>query len=662
MTLLLVAGTVHAADEELSLADLMDLKVEVASQTAKPLRETPGIVTVFTRQELLSMGLVSLREVLEQVPGFAFSTGSEATVALAVRGQEVTDGKILVLRDGNSMVESAWGTFEFDDHLDLSQVERIEIIRGPGSAMYGGEAEMAVINIVSRAPSSYSGLEAGATVRSSRGDLTGYGGAFGWGTVVPAQDFEGAISGSWVNSRRSTDSYGSPGSAPLSMQDNFGITSGQLNLYAAWMGWEVRAMLDRYHSGVVYQYPQLDSTTQAPVVDSSTGAMAFGKPITGEIVWDGCYANVQKRFSLSNGLSLRTRVRARLQQPWSYSGAIADQDGYAPYDVTSARGSGDLVVDWTPSDILELVAGSEILEDRIWKNRPGEAFANGSDEVHEIDLSQYGELTLRTDWANLLSGYRWDGNDRFGNSFVPRFAVTKAWKTVNLKLLYSKAFKTPNVYVAENPGISPELTTVMESEVGVLLSDHWSAVANVFESEIDRLIIFVPDSLGGGGKYANQGSSDVAGWELEVRRQGRSVQAAANYSYYRNIGSAPQDMAMASSDRSRLGLPQHRINARLTMHATPWLDLHTSGTWASSCQIFYAPTPFAAPVEGREAPRLVLNAGLGATLPFGPDLRIRLDVRNLTDDDKRLGVLARSGGTLFPQMGREYRLGLNAAI
>jgi outer membrane receptor for ferrienterochelin and colicin len=656
----LLASVPLSAEEanELSLSDLFNLKVDVASQTAKPLRETPGIVTVMTRQDLMSFGPVSLREVLEQVPGFSFLAGSEATVAPAIRGQMVADGKVLVLRDGNSMVESAWGTFSYDDHLDLNQVERIEIIRGPGSAMYGGEAEMAVINIISRSPSSYSGFEVNAFTRVSRYANTGNGASFGWGNVFASQEFEASLTGSWVTAQRSTQTFGSAGSMPLSMEDHYGIESGQLNLYTAWQGLELRAMMDRYRSGVAYQYPIADAATGAPAVDSLTGSAIYGDPLTGQITWDGYYANLQKKFALRNDLSLKARLRAKYQRPWAYEGDIRTSDGYQTYDVSSSRFSADFGLDWVPSETFDVVIGGEALTDRVWKNEAGQVFGNGSSEVENRNLSQFSELTVQTDYVNFISGYRFDNNERFGNSFVPRFAATKAWKTTHLKLLYSKAFKSPNVYVAESEGIKPEKTTVIEAEAGALLGDHWSVTTNVFSSEINGIIFFVPssDPANVGNTYANLGSSKVAGAEFEVKGLYKLAQGTINYANYMNTDDAPNALVIGPHDKARLGMPQHRVNARGILHIQPWMDLSVSGNWVSSCTVVSATNSAAEPVAEEVDPMLLLNAGLSFQPPFVKQLKIELAMQNVTDVDRKLLVVDRSGSPSFPGMGREYRL------
>src|SRR5262249_55985153 len=138
--------------QQLSLADLLDTQVDVASKKPQTTRETPGIVTVITRADILNSGARDLLDVMVLVPGFAPGVDVEGVVDLGVRGQWGHEGKILLLIDGQPMNELLYSTIQLANHYPLESIDRIEVIRGPGSAIYGGYAELAVINIITRRP------------------------------------------------------------------------------------------------------------------------------------------------------------------------------------------------------------------------------------------------------------------------------------------------------------------------------------------------------------------------------------------------------------------------------------------------------------------------------------------------------------------------------
>lgn len=132
----------------LSLEELMDVNVSVASQTPMTNREAPGIITVITQDEIKKSGANDLLEILKKVPGFDFGVDIQGVVGIGVRGNWANEGKVLLLWDGLEMNEDLYSTLQFGGHYSTEMINRIEIIRGPGSAMYGGNAEYAVINII----------------------------------------------------------------------------------------------------------------------------------------------------------------------------------------------------------------------------------------------------------------------------------------------------------------------------------------------------------------------------------------------------------------------------------------------------------------------------------------------------------------------------------
>ncbi|MBF0443441.1 MAG: TonB-dependent receptor plug domain-containing protein, partial [Oligoflexales bacterium] len=151
-----VAGT---AKSELSLEDLMNLTVSVASLTDLKERESPGIVTVITEEDIAGSGARDLVDVLMNVPGFSFGFDVQGVDGLAVRGNWVHEGKFLLLWNGFEMNDMLYACTPLGNRFPVEQIKRIEIIRGPGSAIYGGFAELAVVNIITKGAEDLKGLD-----------------------------------------------------------------------------------------------------------------------------------------------------------------------------------------------------------------------------------------------------------------------------------------------------------------------------------------------------------------------------------------------------------------------------------------------------------------------------------------------------------------------
>ena len=141
-----VAGSTDDNDSDyimsISLEDLLNIEVEVATKSKKSLSDSPSTVSVFTHQEIDALGIETLQELLNLVPGFQTQAiGDHGTAKIATaRGRRAsnTGFEILVLYDGQRL-NSEWSgsALQTNSKMSLKNVKQVEIIRGPGSAIYG---------------------------------------------------------------------------------------------------------------------------------------------------------------------------------------------------------------------------------------------------------------------------------------------------------------------------------------------------------------------------------------------------------------------------------------------------------------------------------------------------------------------------------------------
>lgn len=186
LTARLSGATGSAADDPFQMLQESRV-VTAASKRPQPLSETPSIVTVITAAEIRGQGYRTLGEVLQSVRGFYTRYDRNYTYA-GVRGLQRPgdyNNKVLLTIDGHTMNTPVYGDAAFGPELglDMESVERIEVIRGPGSALYGSNAVLAVVNVVTRAPRASVPVETGGSVgtegkrraylqlASARGDL-----------------------------------------------------------------------------------------------------------------------------------------------------------------------------------------------------------------------------------------------------------------------------------------------------------------------------------------------------------------------------------------------------------------------------------------------------------------------------------------------------------
>ncbi len=142
--------------EELSLEELLNVKIAVATRTTLTIDETPGIVTMLDRKTIEDSGAKTLGDLVRMIPGFDVSRISlgfgESVDEFFVRGvlNDFSQTTLFLLNGRNKFNDLTFASPWMSTKINVDMIERIEVIRGPGSALYGGNAFASVINIITR--------------------------------------------------------------------------------------------------------------------------------------------------------------------------------------------------------------------------------------------------------------------------------------------------------------------------------------------------------------------------------------------------------------------------------------------------------------------------------------------------------------------------------
>ena len=160
LVVMLVPAGAWAADEsgpdtstlaEMSLEELVNVDVTAPAKLAQPVREAPGVGAAIPRSQIESYGWLSLNDVIFRQPGFAPSQDFER-LTVSARGlfESWNNNHLLMLVDGVPFNNTSNGWAYTWDLFPLSLLENVEILRGPGSALYGTNATNGVIAIHTR--------------------------------------------------------------------------------------------------------------------------------------------------------------------------------------------------------------------------------------------------------------------------------------------------------------------------------------------------------------------------------------------------------------------------------------------------------------------------------------------------------------------------------
>ncbi len=161
----LTAGDVYADDtlthlKALSLQELSATTVSIATKNQQPINETPSAVFVISHEEIRRSGMQSIPEVLRKVPGLEVARVDANQWAISSRGfNGIYANKLLVMVDGRTVYDPLnSGVYWNEQDYPLEDIDRIEVIRGPGATLWGSNAVNGVINIITRSSQESQGL------------------------------------------------------------------------------------------------------------------------------------------------------------------------------------------------------------------------------------------------------------------------------------------------------------------------------------------------------------------------------------------------------------------------------------------------------------------------------------------------------------------------
>lgn len=154
---LLISNQLFANDQEnlfeLSFEELMDVNISLATKTDETRASVPSSITVFNQQHISMLGVSNAYELMNFVPGFQSTRGDwvGAVPKEHTRGIYLDNGNVLVMINGQRLNESSFGKASvYMPVIPVELIEKVEFIRGPGSALYGSNAFLGVMNIVTK--------------------------------------------------------------------------------------------------------------------------------------------------------------------------------------------------------------------------------------------------------------------------------------------------------------------------------------------------------------------------------------------------------------------------------------------------------------------------------------------------------------------------------
>ncbi|MBV8666309.1 MAG: TonB-dependent receptor plug domain-containing protein [Burkholderiaceae bacterium] len=506
------AGEETSALLDKSLDELLNMPVTVGTGTPVGNRESPGIVTVITREQIRAAGARDFIDILRLVPGFDFGSDGWGVIGPMFRGLWGEEGRILLLWDGIEMNDYLSGNLPFGNHFPVDQIERVEIIRGPGSVLYGGFAEVATISVTS-VQAAAGTVAFGASYGHGIGDTLHQHGDLLWSADLGNASLTAGLYGG-TGQRTDSNNYYAANGQQLDHNGNWNLDPAFLNLGFKSGALQARYIYDRYDWTEASDYGEADL------------------PAPQHNYFGSSSLDVRYSASLSDSLTLTPHLMASVRYPWWVEGALPPFS----YNLRMLRERGGLDAEWKPSVALQFFGGIERTEDRGDVIGAG-AFPDGA--THAAD--QHEAAFLQGQWNGIVNatlGGRYEYDQRYGGFFVPRAAVTKVFGAYHVKLLYGEAFRTPTIFEIENgvdpAKIVPERTKTAEVEIGRVIGNGL-LTANLFDIRIDKPLVY----LGASNEYVNNpGHLGSVGAELaySLRENWGFLNSTLSYYGERDVG------------------------------------------------------------------------------------------------------------------------------
>jgi iron complex outermembrane receptor protein len=511
--------------ELFNLESQFEQLVATSTKTTQRAAETPAVVTVVSADEIQQRGYTSLAEVLRAIPGF-YDVYDHVHHNIGVRGinggEDAAGNVIKLMIDGHPVdYRPTTGNFFGEELIPIEVIDRVEIIRGPASALYGANAFLGVINVITRSGASVQGarlIGQGALVRQhpGGGGAAVVGGEYGRldvllgasysyldrsGLGLPASSpLAGAERAATLARAPSQLDYARPATVfgKLSITD---VLWGRVTLMASLQNLDAHGEYQSFgaltHDTRITQlnqnYRVLYEVTPHPRLTLTLSGHYFNAAPTGSERLDlGRSDYVMKRSVGASGGGFVVEARIQAHQVLTLVTGVDFVDERHTLETFDQLLTQPV---FTPDGSILRVAGTII---------PGPAhgaqktFLNGG-------IYAQGVLSLKSEWTG-IAGLRLDEHNIYGANLSTRAGIVYAplAHPLSIKLLYGSSFKAPSAEqlyaqpigiggLQGNPGLQAQTAHTLELAGGYRLPrDRGEISVNLFGTDILGRVEFLP--------------------------------------------------------------------------------------------------------------------------------------------------------------------------
>ncbi len=572
---------------DLSLEDLTRIEIPTVTGAAKHEQtalQAPSSVTVVTADEIRRYGYTTLADVMRGVRGF-YVTNNRNYSFVGTRGFSRPgdfNSRVLVMLDGHRINDNVYGQGSVGGEmpLDVDLIDRVEIIRGPGSALYGTGAFFGVVNIIPKRGADIKGVETAVSVGSNHTRQ---------GRVTVGKQFDNGL-----DAMASLTGYGTHGQKSLFFPDFAGNPAFN-------NGHAINADAERWNNA--YGSLKFEGFTLAfaavgrkKAVPTGLYGATFGD--AGNTTWDQhAHLDLQYQRDLGNGSDLHLRLytdryRYFADGNFDVPPLVLNKDyGTANWWGAEARYSARI------GRAHRVTLGAEYVnntasDQRNFDVNPFMSYNDAPYRYATAALYAQDEYAV-TDQLTLTLGLRMDRQYDGIQSVNPRLAaVYMPQPGTAIKALYGTAFRAANSYerftqspfLLPNPALKPEEIKTTEFVVEHSFRSNLRGIFSLYRYQLDKLVTQVP--VGALEQYQNAARINARGFDVELQAKFKAAEGRVSYSqqHAKDTGSgltlsnAPKHLVklnmLAPIDGTRLSAAWE---TQYTSHRTNWANQHVAG-------------------------------------------------------------------------------------
>ncbi|MCP4700019.1 MAG: TonB-dependent receptor plug domain-containing protein [Gammaproteobacteria bacterium] len=493
---------------KMDLQELMNIKVFSPARKSERLRESPANILVIDAQAIRKLGAKMLSEVLWTVAGIQVQVKNNNRHTAWMRGvQTEFNNKIALFMDGVPFRDSHGG-FKLDEEIPLENIKRIEIIRGPGSALYGANAFSGVISIFTYAAGERENNSQVKAETGNHGSWTGY------------LRLQGKLPFAW-----------------LQAQAKYFDTDGQTLEY------DRTGVRDNTEPAAqALEYVKLKAASKDHKLKANALFSRFdnrrvskGIEVASDRAFDRYLLNLEYDHAFSKTLEAHWNVYHTRYERFEREASFEMLDGRRNRVIADDSYNDDVsllglhnVFTWQLNERNTIVSGFEIQREKLEESKRTNELAGvqGSYVVNpaykNLALTNYGffvqdSYALRPKKTSLTLSMRYDMLDLFPEQFSYRLGIVHLFsKSISAKLLYGTAFRSPSFLEFSRAGTGTPLPDVeslktLEAQLSYTRKE-FTHTLSAYRNQYNDVIQRIRDEY-----FDNAGNQTIYGLEWESR-------------------------------------------------------------------------------------------------------------------------------------------------